>query len=340
MSSSDITNINDNILQNRNTDKNNDENEYEFDEDKVVIKMNGKNNSNNSSKNNVSEDNKSVKSKSKLRKRIFEIVEVAESGDYLSLFYDILMISSIIVSLIPLAYKEEEEYKIFKATDYATACIFIIDYLLRYLTADFKLKEETYKSFIKYPFTLWAIIDLVSILPSITILYSQLKILRILIMIRTLKIVRVFKAFRYSRSILIISKVIKTSKHPLMAVGTLAVGYILTSALIIFNVEPYSFESFFDAVYWATVSLTTVGYGDLYPTSTEGRVIAMISSLFGIALVALPSGIITAGYMDSLSEMDRKRKLSKSANLTSDISSSPTYIDEEQSSETEHNKDI
>lgn len=76
--------------------------------------------------------------------------------------------------------------------------------------------------------------------------------------------------------------------------------YNVVSALIIFNIEGDSFETFFDAIYWATVSLTTVGYGDISPVTTAGRVITMISSLFGIAIVALPAGIITAGYMEAL----------------------------------------
>ena len=86
----------------------------------------------------------------------------------------------------------------------------------------------------------------------------------------------------------------------LLAVLCLAIGYILVSALVIFNVEPDTFNTFFDAVYWAVVSLTTVGYGDLYPSSDVGRTIAMISSLMGVAVVALPSGIITAGLLDEL----------------------------------------
>ena len=86
----------------------------------------------------------------------------------------------------------------------------------------------------------------------------------------------------------------------LLAVLCLAIGYILVSALAIFNVEPETFNTFFDAVYWAVVSLTTVGYGDLYPSSDVGRTIAMISSLMGVAVVALPSGIITAGLLDEL----------------------------------------
>ena len=92
----------------------------------------------------------------------------------------------------------------------------------------------------------------------------------------------------------------------LIAVCILAIAYIVISALVVFNVEPESFDNFFEAIYWATVSLTTVGYGDIYPVTSVGRVITMISSVFGIAVVALPAGIITAGYMKELE--DRKLK--------------------------------
>ena len=105
---------------------------------------------------------------------------------------------------------------------------------------------------------------------------------------------------RYSRSFEIIGNVIRSSRESLSAVCTLAVGYIIVSALVIYNVEPDSFSTFFDAIYWATVSLTTVGYGDIYPVSTMGRLVTMISSIFGIAVVALPAGIITAGYMTEI----------------------------------------
>ena len=84
-------------------------------------------------------------------------------------------------------------------------------------------------------------------------------------------------------------------------VCVLAGGYIALSALIMFQVEPDSFDTFFDAIYWAVVTLTTVGYGDIYPTSEIGRIVSMMSSFMGIAIVALPTGIITAGYMRELS---------------------------------------
>ena len=180
--------------------------------------------------------------------------------------------------------------------------MFIIDYVARLITADYKLKDKSPTAFLKYPFTPWAIIDLVSILPTITVLNSGFMLLRLFRIFRTFRVFRVFKAFRYSKSIMIIIKVIHNTKDVLLAVCTLAIGYVMISALIIFNVEADSFNTFFDAIYWATVSLTTVGYGDIYPITTAGRVITMISSVFGIAVVALPAGVITAGYMDVINE--------------------------------------
>ena len=115
-----------------------------------------------------------------------------------------------------------------------------------------------------------------------------------------MRVLRVFKFVRYSKNLQIIINVIKRSRKALLTVGLLAIGYVYISALVIFNVEPDTFGTIFDAIYWAVVSLTTVGYGDIYPVSWIGRAIAMSSSFFGIAVVALPAGIITAGYMSEL----------------------------------------
>ena len=240
------------------------------------------------------------------RKRIFEIIEVAKEGDKLSDIYDTVMLVSIIISIFPLAFKGT--YRLFEITDIITVAIFILDYLLRWSTADYKLNKRSFSSFVKYPFTPWAIIDLVSILPSLTILNSGFKLLRLFRIVRTvrvmraLRVFRVFKAMRYSKSFEIIFDVMRRSKSALIAVMSLAIGYVLISALVIFNVEPDSFNTFFDAIYWATVSLTTMGYGDIYPVSAAGRVVTMVSSIFGIAIVALPAGIITAGYMSAIEE--------------------------------------
>jgi len=90
-----------------------------------------------------------------------------------------------------------------------------------------------------------------------------------------------------------------------MAVCYLAFGYIIVSGLIMFQVEPESFNSLFDALYWSTTALTTVGYGDIYPVTVFGKLVSMVSSIVGIAVVALPAGVITGGYIDVIkSEKD------------------------------------
>lgn len=232
-----------------------------------------------------------------MRKRIYEIIEVAEGEDKSSQIYDIFMIISIVLSIVPLAFKESNVC--FLAIDKITVCIFIIDYLLRIITADKKLNEGIV-SFVKYPFTPMAVIDLISILPSVMYINSSLKLLRLFRLFRAFRVFRVFKAFRYSKNIQIIINVFKKQRDALTIVGVLAIGYIFTTALVIFNVEPETFDSFFDALYWATVSLTTMGYGDIYAVTNIGQLITMISAVFGIAIVALPAGIITAGYMEEI----------------------------------------
>lgn len=235
-----------------------------------------------------------------MRERIFEIIERDNGKDFISKFYDYLMLFLILVSLIPLAFKVYTPF--FRLLDTVCASAFIIDYLLRLCTADLKYGKRSVVSFLRYPFSFMAIVDLVSILPSLMMVNHGFQILRLLRMARAMRVLRVFKALRYSRSIEIILRVFERSRRSLLTVCSLALAYILVSALIIFNVEPASYDSFFDAIYWATISLTTVGYGDIYPVTTIGRIVTMVSSLFGIAVVALPAGIITAGYMEELHE--------------------------------------
>ena len=237
-----------------------------------------------------------------MRKKLYSIIEPADAGNTLSKIYGFIMMTVILVSIIPLAFKETNTA--FLWIEYITVSIFVVDYILRLCTADFKIGKSV-KSFFIYPITFMAIIDLLSILPSISALNSGLKLFRIFRLAKTFKVLRAFKFLRYSKSFVIIMNVFKKQKRVLSAVATLSVAYVLVSALIIYNVEPESFNTFFDAIYWATISLTTVGYGDIYPVTTIGRVVTMISSVFGIAIIALPSGVITAGY---LSEIDRDEK--------------------------------
>ena len=239
-----------------------------------------------------------------MRERIFQIIEVGKEDDKLSRAYDFFMMVTIIISIIPLW---THEYRLaFHLIDRVTVAIFIVDYILRLLTADLKLKRGA-MSFILYPFSIMALIDLISILPSITKLKRGFRLFKLFRLMRTFKVFRIFKAFRYSKSIMMIVNVFKKQKDSLIVVCFFSIAYVIISALVMFNAEPRTFPTMYDAIYWATISLTTVGYGDVYATSDLGKFITMISAVLGIAIVALPAGIIIAGYQEEL-EQNRKEK--------------------------------
>ncbi|MBR4283635.1 MAG: ion transporter [Anaerotignum sp.] len=234
-----------------------------------------------------------------MRRRIYQIIEIGSADDRLSRIYDRFMLICILCSVIPLCFKETNN--ILWWMDKITVCVFIVDYILRFITADYKLKGRGMDPFLKYPFTFFAIVDLVTILSSLTILESSLRSFRIL---RLPKCMKTLRFLRYSQGFHLMSRVFHKKKDDLLTVCYLAVGYIIVSAMILFQVEPETFQNFFDAVYWATITLMTVGYGDFYPVTTIGKAVAMISSFLGVAVFALPTGIITAGY---LSELDHKK---------------------------------
>ena len=186
-----------------------------------------------------------------------------ESNKRIGVYYDRFMLVCIICSMIPLCFKETTP--LFIWIDRITVAVFISDYLLRWITADMKCQGKKGIAFLKYPFSLFAIVDLLSILPSLTVLSSGFKLFRLF---RLNKAFKALRLLRYSKSFNMIISVIKREKKGLLAVCVLAGGYIMLSALIMFQVEPDSFRTFFDAIYWAVVTLTTVGYGDIYPSVT------------------------------------------------------------------------
>lgn len=229
-----------------------------------------------------------------MRQTIYEIIDSKDNDSTVGKCYNAFMILTISFSLLPLTVKTDSEWKY--NIDNITSLLFLIDYLLRFCTADFHLNKGKL-SFLYYPFTPLAIIDLLCLSPSVLLWNNSLKLLKI---IRFTRMLRLFKIIRHSKNITIILNVLKKQKDSLVIVGIFSLGYIFLSALIIFNVEPNTFPSFFDAIYWATISLTTVGYGDIFAVSTIGKIITMFSSLIGVAIVALPAGIITAEYMEEI----------------------------------------
>ena len=226
-----------------------------------------------------------------MRHRLFAVIEPGSNhnaGD----IYETMMLLVIIVSLLPLCFKIQTDFMIW--LDKAAVTLFAVDYLLRFVTADLRYPKLKGAAFAVYPFTPWALADLLSILPSMSLINSGFRLLRVLRLLRTLRVIRFL---RHSKSLRIIVRVLRSQKESLLAVCYMAAVYIFLTALIMFVVEPDSFENIFVAIYWATTSLTTVGYGDIYPVTDLGRLVSMISSVVGIAVVALPAGIISVGYV-------------------------------------------
>lgn len=194
--------------------------------------------------------------------KIYNIISSNEETESkISSVYDIVMLISIIASMIPLAVKSE--YIAFSIIDKITVSVFIVDYILRWLTSKEKLKKGI-KSYFLYPLQPMAIIDLLSILPSLIPINAGFKVLRLFRIVRTLKVFRSFKLFRYSRNIERLIEVLKKQSKSLIAVLSMAIFYVLFTALVMFNIEPDTFDNFFDAIYWAAISLTSVGYGVLH----------------------------------------------------------------------------
>lgn len=243
------------------------------------------------------------------RKRIFAIIEKGSTHTLISRIYEDFMLLMIIISLLPLVFVQQRP--IFIWFDRISVSAFILDYILRWMTADLKNPEKKLlNAFLTYPFSFMAITDLLSIMPSIGIFNRAFKVFRLF---RLLKLLRVVRILRYAPRIEMLLFVFKKEKVVLLSVLAIAVFYIFVTALLMFNVEmscytPGSkvvFDSFFDALYWATTTLTTVGYGDICPVSSFGRLVSMVSSIFGVAIIALPSGVITASYME---EMKKEKK--------------------------------
>lgn len=245
-----------------------------------------------------------------IRERIYEVIEKDQKQDLLSKLYDRYTLVLVCLSAIPLVFKLWTAEIVL--LDRILNILFILDYILRWMTADFEPRLKNlprWKAFLLYPITPMAIVDLLSIMPVIMTLSILPELpftafVQVLRMMRVFRCARFLKTMRYAKSCVYLYLAFKRERKLLVMVLVLAILYVFISAAVMFSVEPNTFDTFFDALYWATATLTTVGYGDIHPMSEIGRGVSMVSSVFGIAVVAMPSGIITAGFME---EVNRAR---------------------------------
>ncbi len=253
----------------------------------------------------------------KIKQRIFEIIQVAEPDDKISKVFDISLMSLIILNVClviadTFALKEITR-KIFYYIETFSVIVFTIEYILRVWTADLLYSKDKYFiAKIKYVFSFLAIIDLLAIIPFYLPFIIPID-LRVLRMLRIIRLFRIFKINRYTDALTKIFKVFKDKKHELLSSIFVVLLLMIIAAVLMFNIEntaqPEVFKNAFDALWWALATLTTVGYGDIYPVTVLGKILSAIIALLGIGLVAVPTGIISAGFVESISDSKEEKEI-------------------------------
>lgn len=245
-----------------------------------------------------------------------EIVGESRWDKVINIFIIILIIlnvTAVMMETVPTI--DEPMKKFFRDFDVVSVIIFTIEYILRVWSSnnDPRYKHSVYGR-LRYMITPAALIDLIAILPFYVHLYVHFMAGLDLRVLRTLRLLRFFRLFRltaYTKATKVVMNVFKSR------VNELTLSFILTSFLIIIssclvyfaehNAQPKVFTSIPATIWWSVESLTTVGYGDMYPITTLGKIFAVLILLAGVALLALPAGIITAGFLDELRKAKKPR---------------------------------
>ncbi|WP_338792592.1 ion transporter [Bernardetia sp. MNP-M8] len=259
---------------------------------------------------------------STFRIRIYTIIERGEKHDKKSVYFDYFIIILVLLSVISTIWESHstkiggKDYKVFfDFFEFFSIAIFTIEYLLRLWTAPLKYPHlSTWKAYLKYIFSFIALIDLLAILPFY-LPFLGVEDLRLLRMMRLLRLLRVFKLNRYSRALNLVSDVLKEKGEELVTTVFFALILLLVSSTLMYYVEhetnPEGFPNIIATLWWAVVTLTTVGYGDVVPVTMLGKILNGATALIGIGVVALPTSILSAGFLEKVEERKKAEKEAK-----------------------------
>lgn len=243
-----------------------------------------------------------------LKQRIFEIIQQGNEGDRASKLFDVFIILLICLNVTLLIVDTfnipKELKKIFHIIETISVIIFTVEYALRIWTSNLLYPAYSKpKALLKYIFSFMAIIDLLAILPFYLpiVISTDLRVLRLL---RILRLFRLFKLNRYTSAFETIAEVLKSKSNELLS-SIFVVGLlILISSVIMYNIEnavqPDVFQNAFSGLWWSVAAFTTVGYGDIVPITIAGQILSIFISVLGIGMVAVPTGIISAGFIEHL----------------------------------------
>lgn len=235
-----------------------------------------------------------------MRAYIKSIVEINDNA--LSRYFSYFIQALILISVIAFSFEtipdlEPSTKNILRFIEIFCVIVFTIEYVLRVYVADNK---------VKFVFSFFGIIDLLAILPFYLSFGLDLRFLRSL---RFLRLFRVLKLVRYNRAINHFTRAIKSAKEEILLFLFITLLLIYFAAVGIYYFEheaqPEHFSSIFDSLWWAIITLTTVGYGDVYPITVGGRVFTFFILMIGLGIVAIPTGIISSALTKSVDSKDK-----------------------------------
>ena len=259
-----------------------------------------------------------------LRRRIYEIVQPDDGHSMLSRLFDwlitALIMASVIIVFATTFNLPRRTLGHLSLAEGVASVVFTIEYALRILTADFLYpKSGKFKARIKYVFSPMAIVDLVAILPFWLPMFFPGTMLG-LRALRLVRLLRIFKLNRYFDAMKSLGEVIVSKKRELLGSMFFVFILMLISSLLMYSaeheVQPDVFRNAFSGLWWAVATLTTVGYGDIYPVTPLGRLVGAFIAFSGLAAVAIPTGIISSGLTERITKSDKGRGESEEADVS------------------------
>ena len=248
------------------------------------------------------------------REKLFRMVSVGVVDEPVNQAYDVISTAALLLNLAASILLTFENIRagyegILLGLESATVLFFGIDYVLRLITANNLYPEADEKtSLLKYIFSFAGIIDLLSFLPY----YLPVFFPAGLAVFRMFRVVRIFRLFRinaYYDSLNVITEVIISKKQQLLSSVFIILTLMLASSLCMYSLEheaqPEVFSNAFSGIWWSASTLLTVGYGDIYPVTTLGRVFSIIITFLGVGMVAIPTGIISAGFVEQYQQFKK-----------------------------------
>ncbi len=249
-----------------------------------------------------------------MRKRLFEIMEINNRDDIPSTVFDIGLAVVIVVNIIAMFLETFSSLNacksVFTMIENVTVVLFIIEYVLRISTADLLYPEKPKpRAVLSFLISFDGVVELLTILPFFY--------LSGFIVFRMLRVVRIFHLFRInsqSDSFNVIKSVLYEKRNAIMSSVFIIIILMLASSLGIYSAEhdaqPDVYENAFSGIWWSVSAMLTVGYGDIYPITIAGRIMAIIIAFLGVGVVAIPTGIISAGFVEYYSrEQNSDKKL-------------------------------